>query len=61
MNIVTPKEVHDLAKDFADWIDSNVLLNFIKQTDYVFKENEPLIGRYFYNSSTEKIEVCGDK
>jgi hypothetical protein len=27
----------------------------------VFKENELLIGRYLYNSSTEKIEVCGDK
>ena len=59
--MVLYKNSIDSAKDFADWIDSNVLLNFIKQTDYVFKENELLIGRYLYNSSTEKIEVCGDK
>jgi hypothetical protein len=43
-------------KDLANWIDSQVLLNYLKKFNKLFKQNVELIGSYFYNVKNEKIE-----
>ena len=51
----------DPAKDTADWIDSDVLLNILKEAGAKLDDQPiPLIGRYYWNPTTRKIEPIAE-
>ena len=47
----------DQAKDFANWIDSNIYLDILKEAGELLDNQKiPLIGRYWYNPETDEVE-----
>ena len=50
----------DSAKETADRIDSEVYLDILKEAgERLDKEPIPLIGRYWWNPETNKVEPVG--
>jgi hypothetical protein len=50
----------DQAQDMADWIDPNILEDVYRATKMLNEAPIPLIGRYFYNPETNKVEAIPD-
>jgi hypothetical protein len=50
----------DQAQDMADWIDSNILEDVYRASKMLNEAPIPLIGRYFYNPETNKVEAIPD-
>jgi hypothetical protein len=48
----------DSAQKLSDSIDSDILLSLLREGGKVFDDQKvPLIGRYFYNPETDKVEA----
>jgi len=57
-----PQEIKEgaehVAKEIADWVDSCIVLDCLQSAGAKLDQGPvPLMGRYFYNPLTDKVEA----